>query len=157
MDDQQQAIQTLLASKSFTEAAKQILTLPYDKPTNYFLPLFDSSNGLERMQLFRELLSSHPLQQDEESGSSEGKQGGYMVKYFLCLRPSEHGVILEDMEIEKIQILLGSLNEEKRVEMVELVPYHVVEKLLPILSVITPFITLKYHSNYILKINQKFI
>lgn len=127
MDEQQQAIVSLVTQNKVTEAAEQAL-VHKDKPaSSFFLPIFDGINGLQRIQLFKAIRSAHPLVPPDDSG--------VMLKFFTCLRPSEHGVVLEEMDNEQIVIMLKPMDEQKKVDMFELLPYNVVEKLVPIMTV----------------------
>ena len=126
--DEQQAIASLVTQNKATEAAQQALLLK-DKPAPFFLAIFDGINGLQRIELFKAILAAHSLVPPDDSG--------LMLKFYQCLRPSEHGVVLEEMDNEQIVIMLKLMEEHKKVEMFELLPYTVVEKLVPIMTVFT--------------------
>ena len=128
MDEQQQAIASLVTQNKATEAAQQALLLK-EKPAPFFLAVFDAINGLQRIELFKAILAAHPLVPPDDSG--------LMLKFYTCLRPSEHGVVLEEMDNEQIVVMLKLMEEHKKVEMFELLPYTVVEKLVPIMTVFT--------------------
>jgi len=125
MDEERQTILALLRTSALRESSQRLLALPADTPPSFFVPLFDAINALERIALLRELIAAaHPLAQHATR----------VARCFVCLRSSEHGVILEEIELEKAQIVLGVLGKEERIAIVELLPYNVVEKLLPILT-----------------------
>eukprot|EP00026_Physarum_polycephalum_P008964 Phypoly_transcript_09071.p2 GENE.Phypoly_transcript_09071~~Phypoly_transcript_09071.p2 ORF type:complete len:149 (+),score=27.91 Phypoly_transcript_09071:955-1401(+) len=125
MNEQQQAIASLVTQNNVTDAADKALALK-DNPASFFLPIFDGINGLQRIQLFKAILAAHPLVPPDDQG--------LMHKFFICLRPSEHGVVLEEMANDQIVIMLQPMDEQKKVEMYELLPYTVVEKLVPIMT-----------------------
>jgi hypothetical protein len=52
MNEQQQAIVSLVTQNNVTEAADKALALK-DNPASFFLPIFDGINGLQRIQLFK--------------------------------------------------------------------------------------------------------
>lgn len=132
MEDQQQEIVNLVTQQNNSvSAAQQLLALPHDKPASFFPPIFTSINGLQRINLFKALMASHTLQPPDDNG--------LMLKFFTCLRPSEHGVVLEDMEVEQIDIMLKQMDEDQKVALYELLPYHVVEKIVPIMTVLPLF------------------
>jgi len=58
----------------------------------------------------------------------------YDLNYFLLLHPSEQGIILEELDLEKISAMLKDLSLEKRVSLFEVLPYHIVEKVTPLMT-----------------------
>jgi len=126
MDEHQQNIISLVTQNKCQEAAEQILAQKDKSLDSFFLPIFDGINGLQRIQLFKSLLLSHTLTPPDDDG--------ILLKFFTCIRPSEHGVILEDMENSQIEIMLKRMEESKKIELYELLPYNVVEKLVPIMT-----------------------
>lgn len=136
MEEKQQQVVTLITTNNnVKEASDLLLSLPLlDHPLSYFQPIFNALNGLQRINLFKALLAGHPIKKGEERKEGEDDEG-YMLRFFLCLRPSEHGVVMEDMEAEEIEVMLKRLEEDKKVAVYELLPYHIVEKIVPILTV----------------------